>query len=365
MNSARALASKVLPTPVGPAKMKLPIGRLGSFKPARLRRTASLIRLIASVCEMTFFWMSSSIRRSRVGLFGLEPGEGDSSHLADDLGYDFLVDRAVYFLGSLAPFAGDRFLLLLELVGLVAKRSGALEVLIGDGLFFVLIEAFDLLVEFFQVGGTGHRLEANAGPGFVNDIDRLVGQAAAGDVAIRQLDRGLKGLVGDLDAMVSLVAVAQTAEDLQRLILARGLDDDRLEAAVECAVLFNVLAILVERGRADALHLAAGQGRLEDVGGIDRPFGTTGADQGVQLVDEEDRVLGPSHLVHHGLDTLFELAAILGAGDHHRQIQHDNSPVAKQFRHVAVDDHLGEALDNRRLADAGFAQQNRVILGAA
>ena len=55
MNSARAFASSVLPTPVGPAKMKLPIGRFGSLSPARLRRTASLIRLIASVCEMTFF----------------------------------------------------------------------------------------------------------------------------------------------------------------------------------------------------------------------------------------------------------------------------------------------------------------------
>jgi len=29
MNSARALTSSVLPTPVGPRKMKLPIGRLG------------------------------------------------------------------------------------------------------------------------------------------------------------------------------------------------------------------------------------------------------------------------------------------------------------------------------------------------
>ena len=34
MNSASALASSVLPTPVGPAKMKLPIGRFGSFRPA-------------------------------------------------------------------------------------------------------------------------------------------------------------------------------------------------------------------------------------------------------------------------------------------------------------------------------------------
>jgi hypothetical protein len=33
-------ASSVFPTPVGPRKMKLPIGRLGSFKPDRARITA-------------------------------------------------------------------------------------------------------------------------------------------------------------------------------------------------------------------------------------------------------------------------------------------------------------------------------------
>ena len=37
----------------------------------------------------------------------------------------------------------------------------------------------------------------------------------------------------------------------------------------------------------------------------------------------------------------------------------------QQLGHVAVDDHLGEALDDRRLADAGLAQQHGVVLGAA
>jgi hypothetical protein len=48
IDSANARASSVLPTPVGPKKMKLPIGRLGSFRPARARRTALLI----SYCRM-------------------------------------------------------------------------------------------------------------------------------------------------------------------------------------------------------------------------------------------------------------------------------------------------------------------------
>ena len=137
-----------------------------------------------------------------------------------------------------------------------------------------------------------------------------------------------------------------------------------LEPAREGRVLLDVLAVLVERGGADALDLAAGQGRLEHVGGVDRPFGAAGADERVQLVDEQDRVLGPADLVHDRLDALFELAAVLRAGDHHRQVEHDDPAVAQQLGDVAVDDHLGQAFDDGRLADAGLAEQHRVVLRA-
>ena len=40
MNSARARASSVFPTPVGPRKMNEPIGRFGSWRPVRARRSA-------------------------------------------------------------------------------------------------------------------------------------------------------------------------------------------------------------------------------------------------------------------------------------------------------------------------------------
>ena len=111
-------------------------------------------------------------------------------------------------------------LLLLELVGLVAQVGGLLEVLLGDGLFLLLVELLDLLVDLLEVRRPGHGLEADAGAGLVDHVDRLVGQAAAGDVAVRQLDGGLEGLVGDLHAVVRLVAVAQALEDLDRLVLA-------------------------------------------------------------------------------------------------------------------------------------------------
>ena len=58
--SARALASSVLPTPVGPRNRKEPMGRSGSAMPARERRIASLTRRTASSWPTTRWWRMSS-----------------------------------------------------------------------------------------------------------------------------------------------------------------------------------------------------------------------------------------------------------------------------------------------------------------
>src|SRR5262249_12224557 len=210
-----------------------------------------------------------------------------------------------------------------------------------------------------------HGLQPHPGPGLVDDVDGLVRQAAARDVAVGQLDGGVQGLVLDLHAVVGLVAVAQAAQDLHGLLLRRRVAADLLEASFQGAVLVDVLAVLVQGGGADALDLASGQGGLEDVGGVDGALGAAGADQGVQLVDEQDGVTGASDLVHDGLDALLELAAVLGAGDHHGQVEHDDAAVAEQLGGGGADGALGGALDDGGLADAGFAEEDGVVLGAA
>ena len=88
--------------------------------------------------------------------------------------------------------------------------------------------------------------------------------------------------------MVRLVALLQPAQDRDRVGDGRLADHDRLEAPLEGGVLLDVLPILVERRRADAAELAAGEHRLQQVAGGDRSFGRAGADDRVQLVDEED-----------------------------------------------------------------------------
>ena len=136
-------------------------------------------------------------------------------------------------------------------------------------------------------------MHAHARRRLVDQVDRLVGHEAVGHVARGQLRRGLERLVGDLELVVLLVERAHAAQDLDRLLDGRLVHLHRLEAPLQGGVALDVLAVLVERGRADRLQLAAGERRLEDVGRVDRALGRAGADQRMQLVDEEDRSRSP------------------------------------------------------------------------
>src|SRR5438034_11102654 len=127
-----------------------------------------------------------------------------------------------------------------------------------------------------------------------------------------------------------LVLVPEAADDLDRLRDRRGLHDDRLEAPLERAVLLDVLAVLVQSRGADRLDLAARQGGLEHVRGVDRALGRAGTDEGVQLVEEEDDVFRLADLLHHRLESLLELAPILRPGD--QRTRSEERRVGKECR---------------------------------
>src|SRR6202011_929664 len=91
----------------------------------------------------------------------------------------------------------------------------------------------------------------------------------------------------------------------------RLVDEHRLEAALERRVLLDVLAVLVERGGADALDFTTRQRRLENIGCVDGAFGGAGPDQRVQLVDEEHDLTAGTDLVEDLLQAFLELAAVL------------------------------------------------------
>src|SRR4051794_23643389 len=85
----------------------------------------------------------------------------------------------------------------------------------------------------------------------------------------------------------------------------------------------------------------------------------------MQLIYKEDDVLRSPDLVHDGLDSLFELATIFGSRDHQREVERNNTLVAQQLRDVPIGDLLREPFRDGGFAHTGFADQHRIVLGAA
>ena len=223
-----------------------------------------------------------------------------------------------------------------------------------------------MAVDLVDLGRLGIDLHPDPRRRLVDQVDRLVRQEAVGDVAVAERRRCDQRRVLDPDLVVDLVALLEPAQDRDRVLDTRLADVHRLEPALERRVLLDVLAVLVERRRADRPQLAAGEHRLEHVACVHRALGGTGADDRVQLVDEhDDLALRVGDLLQHRLQPVLELAAVLGAGDHRAQVERDHAPVLQTLGHVAGDDPLREPFDDRGLADAGLADQHRVVLRSA
>ncbi len=139
------------------------------------------------------------------------------------------------------------------------------------------LELLGAALEHVELVRHGVDLDAQPAGGLVDEVDRLVGQEAVGDVALGELRGGDQRGVLDAHAVVHLVALAQAAQDRDRVGHGRLAHEHGREAALERRVLLDVLAVLVERRGADRAQLAAREHGLEQVGRVDRALGRAGA----------------------------------------------------------------------------------------
>ena len=220
-------------------------------------------------------------------------------------------------------------------------------------------------VELVHALRLGIDLHLDAGSGLVDEIDGLVRQEAVGDVTMRKLGGGDDGRIGDLDAVMQLVLFLQAAQDGDGVLHRRLVHQHLLETTLQRGILLDVLAVFIQRGGADAVQLAARQGRFQHVAGVDGALRLARADHRMNLVDEQDdAALVLRHFLEHGLQALLEFAAILGPGQEAGHVQHQHALALQGLRHLLVDDALRQPLDDGGLAHARLADQHRIVLGA-
>ena len=182
---------------------------------------------------------------------------------------------------------------------------------------------------------------------------------------MRQRRGGDNRGIGDAHAMVQFVFFLETAQDRDGVGDRRLGDEHRLEAAGQRGILFDMLAIFVERGRADAMEVAPRESRFQKVRCVHRAVRLAGANERVHFVDEEDNAAGGGgDFVQDRFQPLLELAAIFRSRDERTHVERKKLLVAQAFRHIAIDDAQRKALDNRGFADTRLADQNRIIFRA-
>ena len=190
------------------------------------------------------------------------------------------------FFAACAPRGQNSFLFFFGLLFLIAHGGSALEVLLFNCLFFARFDLFDVRFKIFDFRRASHRANTRARAGFVHQIDGLVRQIAIGNVTIRKLDCGFHRRISNFGFVMLFVFGPNSLQDQNSFFHRWRFDFDTLEAAFERGVFLNIFAVLVQGRRADALHLTAAEGRLDDIRGIHRAFRRTRADDGVQLINK-------------------------------------------------------------------------------
>src|SRR5205085_12312843 len=105
---------------------------------------------------------------------------------------------------------------------------------------------------------------------------------------------------------------------------------------------------------------------LEQIRRVHRAFRGTGADERVQLIDEQNDVaFALFDFLDDRFQTIFKLAAILRTGDERTEIEGHDALVLQPFRNITFDDPSREPFDDGSLADARLADEHRIVFRAA
>ena len=292
------------------------------------------------------------------------------------------LDLGLHLVDLAAQLADAHDALLLRLVlGTEGVRFGAgllqlllqhLEALLGGRVLLALQGRFlDFKLHHapagrVQLGRQRVDLRPDHGTGLVHQVDGLVGQKAVRDVAVREDRCRHQRVVADAHAVVDLQLLADAAQDGDRVLHVGLLHGHGLEPPCQGRVLLDVLSVLIDGRRPDAVQLAPRQHGLQHVARVHGALCRTSPDDGVQLVDEQDDApLALLHLVQDGLQPLLKLAAELGPGDQRPHVQGKDRPVLQSLRHISAHDALRQPLHDGRLTNSGVTDQHGVVLRLA
>ena len=266
---------------------------------------------------------------------------------------------------SLPPALFPRLQFLAEVPLRIPEHGRLFKILLADGLGELTPRLDRPLFQPLQLRGQRMAGQPGLGGRLVHEVDGLVRQKPLGQIANGQIHRRLQGLVRDGDVVVGLIPPPQSPENGQCLVPGGLAHRDGLEAALQGGVLFDIFAVLIQGGGSDDLYLTPGQGRLQDVGCVNGSLRAACPHDGVQLIDEQNHIARPAHLLEHVFELLLKLASVLGACHHGGQVQGTHPFTQQMGRCSAVGNGQSQSLYHRGFAHAWLSDESGVVFRAA
>jgi hypothetical protein len=200
----------------------------------------------------------------------------------------------------------------------------------------------------------------------VDEVDGLVGQEARGDVPVGQRGGGDQRGVADVDLVVRLVAALEPAQDRDGVLDAGSPTSTcwkRRSRAGSFSMPVRYSSSVVAPTMRSSPRASIGLSMLPaSIEPSALPAPTTVCSSSMKVMISP---VGLGDLLQHGLEPLLELAAVLRAGDHGAEVEADDALVLERLGTSPATIALREPLDDGGLADAGLADEHRVVLGAA
>ena len=166
--------------------------------------------------------------------------------------------------------------------------------------------------------------------------------------------------------MVLLVPFTQTAQYRYGVFHGRLINDYRLEPTLKRRIFLDMLPKLIQRCCANAVQFATRQHRLEQIARIHGAFSLARAHNRMQFVDEQNNeALAIGYFFQNGLKTFFKFTPIFGTGNQGAHIQRHDLFVFQAFGNIASHDPHRQSFSDGCFANTGFADQDRIVLGAA
>ena len=162
--------------------------------------------------------------------------------------------------------------------------------------------------------------------------------------------------------MMNFIPFLESPENRNRVVCRRLFDVHRLEPTFKRRVFFDVGAIFVQGRGPDQMKFPSREHGLEQIGRIDRALGGPRADDGVEFIDKEQNFpVGRLNFFQHGFQPFLKFPSKFCPCHQGAHVQTHHPFPFQAFRHVALDDALGQPLHNGGFSDAGFTDEHGII----